>query len=104
MARPRGPNPRVPLHLRALERGTASVRWYQLPAGAHLAHKRAPVLVSAGKLTFSGAGTGKLRLTLTRAGRRLLRQAQRITLTATGTFTPTGAKSVSVTKRFKLKH
>jgi hypothetical protein len=91
------------LHLRALEPGIVSVRWYQLPAGAHLARKRAPVLVAAGKLTFRGAGTRNLHLTLTRAGRGLLRQAQRITLTATGTFKPTGAKSVSVVKRFALK-
>jgi hypothetical protein len=91
------------LHLAALERGTVSVRWYQLPAGAHLARRGAPVLIAAGKLTFSDVGTGKLRLTLTRAGRNLLRHAQRITLTATGTFTPTGAKSVSVVKRFTLR-
>jgi hypothetical protein len=91
------------LHLRALEQGTVSVRWYLIPAGAHLTRKRAPILVAANKLRFSGPGTGKLRLTLTRAGRRLLRQAQRITLTTTGTFTPTDAKPVSVVKRFTLK-
>jgi hypothetical protein len=52
---------------------------------------------------FTAASSGHLRLTLTRAGRSLLRQARRITLTATGTFKPTGAKPVSVVKRFTLK-
>ena len=40
---------------------------------------------------------------LTAAGKALLRRSKRLTLTAKGTFTPSGKAAVSVTKAFVLK-
>lgn len=93
----------------ALEAGTVVVQWYFVPHGAKLAKrakgrsKAKPVLVASGKLTFSGAGTGKLNIRLTAAGKRLLKHAKRLKLTAKGTFTPSGGAAASTTKKFLLK-
>jgi hypothetical protein len=90
---------------RVLEAGTAVVAWYQLPRGARLASRRTkarPVLVATGRLTFAVAGTGQLRVKLTAAGRRLLKHAKHLKLTAGGTFTPTGKPAVATTRAFTL--
>jgi hypothetical protein len=89
----------------ALEAGTLSVGWYEVPAGAKLAKnsKAKPVLVASGQMTFSAAGTGKLKIRLTAAGKRLLREATRVTLTAKGVFTPVSAAAVRATKDFIIK-
>lgn len=85
---------------RALEAGTATVVWYLLPSSAKLAKKTAakPILVASGKLAFSTAGAGKLKLTLTTAGKRLLTQAKRVKLTAQGTFVTRGGPTVKATR------
>jgi hypothetical protein len=88
---------------RALEAGTAVIDWYQVPAGARLAAKRKPVLVAAGQRAFSEAGTGKITVKLTSAGKMLLKRAKQLKLTAKGTFTPTGTTPVTVLKSFVLK-
>jgi hypothetical protein len=90
---------------RALEAGTAVIDWYELPKGATLARKAKakPVLVAAGHLTFSVAGTETLKVKLTSAGRRLLKHAKQLKLTAKGTFTPTGNTPVTTTRIFILK-
>ncbi len=90
---------------RALEAGTAMIGWYQLPQGAKLAKrtKVKPVLVAAGHLTFSVAGTATLKVKLTSAGKRLLKHAKQLKLTAKGTFTPTGNTPVTTTRIFILK-
>ncbi|HEY4812686.1 MAG TPA: hypothetical protein VIH71_16690 [Solirubrobacteraceae bacterium] len=74
---------------RALEAGTLSVKWSYVPKGAKAA-KAKPVLVVSGRMTFTGAGTGRLRLKLTAAGKHLFEHAKRLKLTAQGTFTPVG--------------
>jgi hypothetical protein len=93
------------LPFKALEAGTVSVGWYQVPSGAKLAKKgkAKPVLIASGKLTFPAAGTGKLTVKLTAAGKRLLKHAKRLKLTAKGTFTPSGKAPLSVTKGFVLR-
>jgi hypothetical protein len=89
----------------ALEAGTLVVSWYEVPPGAKLARKTKakPILVASGQMTFSAAGTGKLKLRLTAAGKRLLKHAKRLKLTATGMFMPNGGAVVSVTKGFVLR-
>ncbi|HST33224.1 MAG TPA: hypothetical protein VLJ80_06860 [Solirubrobacteraceae bacterium] len=91
--------------LSALEAGSATIDWYQLPPGAKLARhvKPKPVLVAAGHLRFAAAGTGPLKLKLTPAGKKLLKRAKRLKLTARGTFTPNGGTAVKATRRFLLK-
>ena len=90
--------------LRALEPGTAVINWYQLPPGAKRSNAKArPVLAASGQVTFSAAGTMKLKIKLTATGRRLLKRSKRLKLTAKGTFTPLGQPVVTATKTFVLK-
>jgi hypothetical protein len=53
--------------------------------------------------TFKRAGKAKVKVKLTAAGRRLLRAAARIKLTAVATFEPPGARSTRVTGSFTLR-
>ncbi len=89
---------------KALEAGTAVVDWYQDPSGAATtSSKPKPLLVASGRASFSAAGTGKLKVNLTAAGKRLLKKAGSLKLTAKGMFTPSGAAAVTATKTFVLK-
>jgi len=90
--------------LSALEAGSATVDWLDVPPGAKLARhgKPKPVLVAAGHLSFAAAGTGVIKLKLTGAGKRLLKHAKRVKLTAVGTFAPTGAPTVRAARAFLL--
>jgi hypothetical protein len=89
----------------ALEAGTLVVQWYQVPAGAKLAKHAAPkpVLVASGQMTFSEAGTAKVKIRLTAAGRRLLEHAKLVKLMAKGTFTDAMKVPASVTHALVLK-
>lgn len=89
----------------APEAGSLMVQWYEVPKGARFArHTKAKlVLVASGKLTFSGAGTGKLKVKLTGAGVRLLRHARRAALTVKGTFTTSGGHPVTATSGFVVR-
>jgi hypothetical protein len=49
------------------------------------------------------AGKAKVKIALTRKGRKVLKPAQRIKLTAKGSFTPTGASTTTTTKAITLK-
>jgi hypothetical protein len=84
------------LNVTALEAGSLSVHWSYAPTGARAA-KGKPVLVATGKLSFAAAGTDKLPLRLTAAGRRLLRQSKRVSLRAKGVFLAGSGTVTSVT-------
>jgi hypothetical protein len=88
--------------VKALEAGTVVIDWYQVPPGARLA-KAKPVLVAAGQMSLSEAGTARIKLKLTAGGKRLLKHTRSLKLTAKGTFTPTGETPVVATKTFVLK-
>ena len=85
------------LPFRSLTGGTAKVEWYRVRKG----HR--PVLIAGGRRSFDAAGRATIRLKLTAAGRRQLRHAPRLTLTAKGTFTQALEASVTATRRFTLK-
>ena|ERR1700677_3208725 len=72
---------------------------------AHLAGRAQSrmVLVATGRHRFSAAGAARIKIELTAAGRRLLRRAKQLKLTATATFTPIGGTAISVTKTFSLR-
>jgi hypothetical protein len=94
------------LAFKALTGGIAVVDWYRVPAGAHVAKagsRPKPVLVASGRLSFSAAGTRRLKLKLTAAGRNLLAHAKHLKLTGKGTFTPAGRPAVSARRSFVLK-
>ena len=88
--------------------GTAVIGWYYLPKGASLSKasrkKPKPVLVAAGKVTVSAASGATIKMGLTPAGRRLLKRAAKLKLTAKCTFTAAGKTTPIVTlKSFTLK-
>jgi uncharacterized protein (AIM24 family) len=60
------------------------------------------VLVAAGHLTFA-AGTAKMKVKLTAAGRRLLKHAKHLKLTGKAVFTPTHKTAVVASKTFTLR-
>jgi hypothetical protein len=93
----------IAIPFRALEPGTAAIAWYYLPPGARIAKRARPVLVASGRLTFSAAGTAAINVKPTTEGRRLLKHASRVKLTAKGTFTPTGDSPIGATRTFVLK-
>ena len=85
------------LQFRALTAGTAKVRWYRLRKG------RKPILVATGVHVFAAAGNATFKVRLTAAGRRMLRHAKRLRLTARGTFTPASGGPVRASRRFTLR-
>ncbi len=93
------------LVFKALQAGTLSIYWYYVPPGARLAGKAKPkpTLVAAGNASFKTAGAKTLKLRLTLVGRRMLRRARKLKLTARGTFTPTGGPEVTQTRSFVLR-
>jgi hypothetical protein len=75
------------LRFRALTAGTAKVGWYR--------HR---VLIASGRRAFAAAGGATIAVRLTHAGRRQLRHAKRLRLTARGSFA-----SVSAARAFTLR-
>jgi hypothetical protein len=93
------------LPFRALEAGTAVIDWYEVPMKAKVAKQpqSKAVLVAAGRHDFSVAGSAKIKLVLTIAGRRLLRHSGKLKVIAKGTFTPLGETPITASRTFVLK-
>jgi hypothetical protein len=89
----------------ALEAGTFTVQWYELPSGAKIAKKAKskPVLVASGQASFSGAGVEKVRIRLTAQGRKLLKHGKTVKVEAKGVFVPEGGAGVDVTRTIELR-
>jgi hypothetical protein len=85
------------LRFPALTAGTAKVRWYRLRKA------RKPLLIASGRRTFAAAGSTTIALKLTPAGRRQLKKAKRLRLTARGTFILAHAVPVRAVRRFTLR-
>jgi hypothetical protein len=60
------------------------------------------VLVGRAAVTFRHAGAARVKLVLTRRGRRLLR-AKRLTVTARASFARVGQRTTSATSQLTLK-
>ncbi len=60
------------------------------------------MLVAAGMARFTTARTLTIKITLTSAGKRLLKRSRHLALTASATFTPPGQAAVRATVRFTL--
>ncbi len=87
----------------ALGAGRLSVQWYAVSSGAKSAKKvkSKPMLVASGQASFAGAGTSEVKVRLTAQGRKLLKRAKKVALTAIGVFATTaGGVRVSTTKKF----
>jgi hypothetical protein len=72
----------------ALEAGRLSVQWYEVPSGAKLAKKvkAKPLLVASGQASF----VSKVRVRLTAAGKKLLKQAKQLKVEVKGVFVSVG--------------
>ncbi len=94
----------VTMSFTALEPGTLTVQWYAVPSGAKVAkhNKAKPMLVASGQVNFKRAGTGKIKVRLTAAGKKLLKGIKRVTLTVEGVFTAAGQGPVTATKQFSV--
>jgi Pro-kumamolisin, activation domain len=82
--------------------GEVVISWYWLPKGAHLSGAK-PMLVGSGRAIFASAGGVRVTIKLTVNGKRLLRRARRLNLTAKCTFAPTGQPPTSATRGFVIK-
>jgi len=91
------------LSFKAPAAGTATVEWLQPNAKVAKKGRSKARVIAAGRLGFSAAKTATLKVKLTTYGRRVLRHAKRLRLTAKGTFAPHGGKAVSSTRRFLIK-
>jgi phosphodiesterase/alkaline phosphatase D-like protein len=93
------------LHLAPLGAGTGVVNWFWPPLPGHLASDASVrrTLVASGRTTLSNPSGSGIRIKLTPAGRRLLRRATRIRLTAVATFTPTGKQPIDATAALTLR-
>jgi hypothetical protein len=60
--------------------------------------------VATGKETLGAAGTRKLKIKLTSAGKKLLKKSKTLKMTAKGTVTLTGTSAVTATKVIAVKH
>lgn len=89
------------LSFKALDAGKLVIRWRTVSVKVRGRRTKA-VLVAEGRRTFERSGTRTVNVKLTKAGRRLLRGARRLRLTAEGSFTRPGRKPVTGTKSFVL--
>ena len=101
----------------ARRRGSARCSSMRLPAavpGARRRHREGrvvpgcasghkPVLIASGRHRFAAAGSATITVKLTAAGRRQLRRAKRLGLTAKGTFTSSPGAPVTAARRFTLR-
>jgi hypothetical protein len=95
-----------PAAIKAPSAGTAGIAWYQVPAGAHIASAKKPVLVASGTKTLSKAGKVTIKVKLTAKGKAMLKKVKKghkLKLTGKGSFTPTGGKKTTKLKSFTLK-
>jgi hypothetical protein len=83
--------------------GVVAISWYFVPTGAHLTKAAKPVKLAAGHASFTQPGTGKVKVRLTRAGKRLLKHARRLKVTSKASFTPTASSGATERKSFKLR-
>jgi 2-methylaconitate cis-trans-isomerase PrpF len=65
--------------------------------------KAKPVLIATARTVLQRSGKTTVHVTLSSAGRRLLKGSKHMSLTTNATFTPTGANAVTVTKTCTVK-
>jgi hypothetical protein len=83
--------------------GKVVIEWSALARGARAAKATKPVIVARGSARFSKPGRVRITIRLTPAGKRILKHARSIKLTAKGTYTPRGGSSLTATRAFRLR-
>ncbi len=84
-----------PAKFTAPSAGTATIAWYQVPKGAHVAKAKKPVLVAKGTKKTSKKGKTTLKVKLTKKGKTLLKKVKKhhkLKLTAKGPSSPRAAR------------
>jgi hypothetical protein len=89
----------------APEAGTATIQWFEVPAGAQLARKfkAKAVLVASGQASFAAAGPGMVKIRLTAVGKKLLKREKRVRLEARGKFVASSGMTTTALETLKLK-
>lgn len=75
--------------------GKLVVRWFS--------RTRRKVLLAKGSRAYTAAGAGKVKMKLTKKGKRILRKGRKVKITLKATFTPAGGKPVSFSRRTTVK-
>ncbi len=90
------------LRFHAATAGRLRISWYACRHCSPAAAKR-KVRVAGGARTYASATELRVRLTLTRRGKRLLKASRRLQITAVASFTPTGQPAITATSSFRLR-
>jgi FG-GAP-like repeat len=93
---------RFTLSVRALEPGKAVIDWYAPRREARHPRRMRATLIASGALSFSSAGSKTMTITLTRAGKQVLKDSTKVKVTARATFTPNGVPSIWAARTFLL--
>jgi hypothetical protein len=83
--------------------GRLVIDWYLVANGTHGAKAKKPVLVASASVVFHNAVKATIKVSLTGKGRKLLKNAKRVKLTAKATFTPAGGTPTTTTTTITLK-
>lgn len=83
--------------------GKQQIAWYFVPKGARVAAKKKPVLIASGSKVATKAGAVVVKVKLSKKGKRALRKAKRLKLTAKGTFTPDEGEKLTLKVPITLK-
>jgi alpha-tubulin suppressor-like RCC1 family protein len=86
------------LSFTALRAGTLTIDWYASPTTRH----GTPLLIAAGRQTFSTSATRPVTITLTAEGKHLLKRARRVLATVRGTVT-TATTRVTASTTFTIR-
>jgi hypothetical protein len=81
--------------------GEISISWNRVPRTARRASTLKTVTIAAG-VRFANGGPVKIKVKLTRRGKRLLASAQHLKLTAKATFTPASRPGITALRTFTL--
>jgi hypothetical protein len=79
--------------------GTLVVRWYSIKTKK----RKKAFLLASGRRKFTKPGTGRIKMKLTRKGKRILRKGKKVRVTAKAKFTPLSGKAVTVSKKLTVK-
>lgn len=87
------------LHVRAATAGRLQMTWYASPDRfAHAGGRK--LKVASGSRSYASTARLRIRVRLTRSGKRLLKRSRRLQVTVATSFTPTGERSIHTSMRF----
>ena len=79
--------------------GTLAVRWYSIKTRT----RKKVFLLASGRHKFTGPGTARIKMKLTKKGKRILRKGNRVKVLAKAKFTPLSGKALTVSRRITVR-